>query len=320
MTPVSDVQKKEGKDVIRQISGIFFLITIGGSLTLAIILSFESPAFKIAYLVGKYKTSGRGELLWKIMFLGISSSIFLKSIFDQEVGIKVDLLESQKTEISISELFLWGFSFSTISGLIAFLLMNVLGNGIPAPQLLHEEDSLLFYYQAIVTAPIFEEFVFRFLLLLLPLTVFYQVKKEGNIRQIFQGKKEIERTEWISVALSASLFGLAHIGWINYWNWQLVVWKLLQATVMGVILGYSAVRYGIFSSMAIHWATNSIASIAVLSLILPSLEAFFLILVAFLFIFVLAGFGIADFVKNIKEKFERQREGKVSEQKTTIIR
>ena len=102
-----------------------------------------------------------------------------------------------------------------------------------------------------------EEFIFRILLVGIPLFVLYSGR--ASIRyflkclwtptslNILDFKKAIFIIIFVGVA-----FGFAHIAFNDSWSDG----KFAQATVGGVILGWVYLRYGIVASLLIHWATN----------------------------------------------------------------
>nr|NIQ04549.1 CPBP family intramembrane metalloprotease [Candidatus Korarchaeota archaeon]NIU84625.1 CPBP family intramembrane metalloprotease [Candidatus Thorarchaeota archaeon]NIW12767.1 CPBP family intramembrane metalloprotease [Candidatus Thorarchaeota archaeon]NIW50974.1 CPBP family intramembrane metalloprotease [Candidatus Korarchaeota archaeon] len=199
-----------------------------------------------------------------LILLGLST---YESIFGLNCGTKIGLFERHKSKISNAELFLMGTALSTISAFIVFVLLRFYGKNLPSFLLGTEENSFTAYYKVAITAPVFEEFLFRFMFLLLPLSIYHLIKRDHGLKQIYDGKIELETSDWIAILLTAIIFGLAHIGWAQWFRGvggllavMLTYWKIAQAMGMGVLLGYSASRYGILASIAIHWAMNSLSS------------------------------------------------------------
>jgi membrane protease YdiL (CAAX protease family) len=120
---------------------------------------------------------------------------------------------------------------------------------------LTENDLIQFFYVSL--APLMEEFVFRLLLLGIPLFVFYSTKFSlnyflscmwaPNILDVHNGKKAILLVVFVGV-----LFGFAHITFGESWSEG----KFAQASMSGIILGWVYLRYGFVASLLIHWATN----------------------------------------------------------------
>jgi hypothetical protein len=117
-------------------------------------------------------------------------------------------------------------------------------------------NSLIqFFYVSL--APLLEEFIFRIILIGIPLFVLYSGR--ASIRyfvkclwspsslNILDSKKAILLIIFVGIS-----FGFAHIAFGDSWSDG----KFAQATVGGIILGWVYLRYGIVVSLLIHWATN----------------------------------------------------------------
>lgn len=117
-------------------------------------------------------------------------------------------------------------------------------------------NSLIqFFYVSL--APLLEEFIFRIILIGIPLFVLYSGR--ASIRyfvkclwspsslNILDSKKAILLIIFVGIS-----FGFAHIAFGDSWSDG----KFAQATAGGIILGWVYVRYGIVVSLLIHWATN----------------------------------------------------------------
>ena len=118
-------------------------------------------------------------------------------------------------------------------------------------------DNYLIQFFYVSLAPLLEEFVFRILLVGIPLFALYSGRT--SLRYFFQclwnptslniidSKKAIFIIIFVGVA-----FGFAHIAFGDSWSEG----KFAQATAGGIILGWVYFRYGIVTSILIHWATN----------------------------------------------------------------
>ena len=117
-------------------------------------------------------------------------------------------------------------------------------------------NSLIqFFYVSL--APLLEEFVFRIILIGIPLFALYSGR--ASIRyfvkclwnpsslSILDSKKAILLIIFVGIS-----FGFAHIAFSDSWSEG----KFAQATAGGIILGWVYLRYGIVVSLLIHWATN----------------------------------------------------------------
>jgi membrane protease YdiL (CAAX protease family) len=127
--------------------------------------------------------------------------------------------------------------------------------GIVTVPPLGDNNLLQFFYVSL--APVLEEFIFRIVLVGIPLFALYSHR--SSIRYflkclwspsslgILDSKKAILLIVFVGV-----LFGFAHVAFGDSWSEG----KFAQATAGGIILGWVYLRYGIVASLLIHWATN----------------------------------------------------------------
>lgn len=117
-----------------------------------------------------------------------------------------------------------------------------------------EEDNLLLKFFNLTLAPLKEEPIFRVMLIGLPAYLFF-------INRRFDSK-EFLHTLWIPsryikkknviflIITSAIIFGLLHI--LSGWDYG----KMTQSTFAGLILGFVYYRYGLHTSIILHWSAN----------------------------------------------------------------
>ena len=127
--------------------------------------------------------------------------------------------------------------------------------GIVTVPPLGDNNLIQFFYVSL--APLFEEFIFRIILVGIPLFALYS--NRASIRyflkclwtpsslNILDSKKAILVIVFVGV-----LFGFAHIALGDSWSDG----KFAQASAGGIILGWVYLRYGFVASLLIHWATN----------------------------------------------------------------
>ena len=192
-------------------------------------------------------------ILW-VFYLGI----FIISI----LGPKQNFLKSISSLISMGHYNVkLNYMFAITKWLSILILISALINfiqesfGIITVPPLGDNNLIQFFYVSL--APLLEEFVFRILLIGIPLFVLYSGR--ASIRyflkclwtptslNILDSKKAIFIIIFVGVA-----FGFAHIAFSDSWSDG----KFVQATAGGVILGWVYLRYGIVASLLIHWATN----------------------------------------------------------------
>ncbi|MCS5528772.1 MAG: CPBP family intramembrane metalloprotease [Nitrosopumilus sp.] len=139
-----------------------------------------------------------------------------------------------------------------ISALINFVQESF---GIVTVPPLGGNNLIQFFYVSL--APLLEEFIFRIILVGIPLFALYSHR--SSIRyflkclwspsslNLLDSKKAIFLIVFVGI-----LFGFAHIAFGDSWSEG----KFAQATAGGIILGWVYLRYGIVASLLIHWATN----------------------------------------------------------------
>ena len=192
-------------------------------------------------------------MLW-VFYLGIfvisllgPKQHFLKSISS--------LISLGKYDIKLNYMFAitkWLSILVLISALINFIQESF---GIITVPPLGDNNLIHFFYVSL--APLFEEFIFRIILVGIPLFALYSSRASlryflkclwtPSSLNILDSKKAIFLI--IFVGLS---FGFAHIAFSDSWSEG----KFAQATAGGIILGWVYLRYGIVASLLIHWATN----------------------------------------------------------------
>lgn len=322
MKKVREITKeKEGKEnTIRKLSGSFFLVVIVSCIISSVVLTFKSPHFKLTYLIGDFQALGIASWVLKGLTLTFLGVLTFDVIFGDRGSVREDLFESQKEGGSLSELYFLGLSLSLLSGFLILIVLFLLG--VPASYQdfstpVSEGNVFTGVYMVAVTAPLFEEFLFRFMLLLFPLALYSYWKGQRGIDLIYLGKKHFSKKNWVLLLGNAILFGFAHYGWKNLFSGSRQVillmtgWKIAQATVTGIILGFAAMKWGVTASITLHWATNTFISIpTILLLIFPPLFGGFLVLLMGIFFLILVGLGVAIMINLLVDR--RKEATKVS--------
>jgi len=192
-------------------------------------------------------------ILW-IFYL----AIFVFSI----LGPKQNFLKSISSLISRGEYDVkQNYMFAITKWLSILVLISALINfiqesfGIITVPPLGDNNLIQFFYVSL--APLLEEFIFRILLIGIPLFVLYSGRASlsyflkclwtPSSLNILDSKKALFVIIFVGVA-----FGFAHIAFGDSWSEG----KFAQATAGGIILGWVYFRYGFVASLLIHWATN----------------------------------------------------------------
>ena len=185
-------------------------------------------------------------ILFVIAILGPKQH-FLKSVSS--------LISMGKYDAKLNYMFAmtkWLSILILISAIINFIQESF---GIVTIPPLGDNNLIQFFYVSL--APLLEEFIFRIILIGIPLFVLYSGR--ASIRyfvkclwapsslNILNSKKAILLIIFVGIS-----FGFAHIAFSDSWSEG----KFAQATAGGIILGWVYLRYGIVASLLIHWATN----------------------------------------------------------------
>lgn len=303
MKQVEEVPKDEEKgDVIRQLSGGFFLVVLVLCFLSSVFVTIESTRFTLMYLIGELQVAGIASWILKGSTLAFLGLLVWDSVFGSRSSVKIDLFESHKGGVSHSELYFVGFSLSLLSAFIILIILLLRGFSASLQEVsspVPEEDVFTGVYLIAVTAPLFEEFLFRFLLLLFPLALYTYWKERRGLGEIYRGKQEISRKNWLVLLGNAVLFGFAHFGWKSLFGGSgqvavlLTRWKIAQTTVLGIILAFAAMKWGITTSFTIHWTINALSAMPTIVLnLFPSLVGLLLVLLLGVFFLILIGAGV----------------------------
>jgi len=146
----------------------------------------------------------------------------------------------------------WFSILILISALINFI-QEGFGVEIIPPQT--ENDLIQFFYVSL--APLIEEFVFRLILIGIPLFALYS--NTSSVRHFIRclwtpallNTFDVKKAVFLIIFVGV-LFGFAHIAFEDSWSGG----KFAQAAASGIILGWVYLRYGFVTSLLIHWATN----------------------------------------------------------------
>jgi hypothetical protein len=175
--------------------------------------------------------------------------------------------------IKVQELFALAF-FASIVFIIRYVFFSISGSEYYQ---LHEiEENDLIHYA--VWASISEEISFRVILIGVPMIIiiFIRFMQQSNstapekriykwwdIPRALRGKyKQIKVPELILLAISSILFGFAH--W-RFWTGGWPFWKVFEAGLSGLFIGYAFLKFGIEGSIFIHFSNNVISGLSVSS-------------------------------------------------------
>jgi len=251
--------------IARIIISIFFVLAFVLTEVVlgVIILKVESYAiFRIflGFSVMIFSVRREGAVLFNFalyIFLLIISIIFII----KEKGLLYELSSHNYSGeiLSVTEAFFLAFFLSIA---LAFIFPAV-------PNVQQTKSIEIVLYEAILIAPFSEELSFRLLPLLVPIIIkeliIFREEISHNMhwvmRFLVNGKENIDYVDWILIFCSGIYFGIAHYAFGWPFN------KIYQASLLGIFLGYMAVKRGLISSIMFHIVWNAYST----SILLPML-------------------------------------------------
>ena len=163
------------------------------------------------------------------------------------------LMKKEKTEPEHTGMF-WvsnSICFSLFFTLMLTIILLILGQDMTSP-FDDTSDTELMFLSA--NAALWEEILSRVLIIGVPVAlVSIVITKKASAFKCLFGGFEFSLFAVALIILSSILFGLAHSGWDQ-------TWKIVQTGVMGLLLGYVFVRFGLYASILLHFITNYLSS------------------------------------------------------------
>jgi len=192
--------------------------------------------------------------LWSVYAIIFTISIlgpgkeFLKSLSEILTTGKLDAKSNYM--ITITQ---WFSILILISAIIDFIQQGFGIVNVPP-----HADNNLTQFMYVSLSPIVEELSFRMILIGLPLFFFYSLRFSFNhfLNSLWNPSNNLHvfdlRKVFFLIVLSSVFFGFAHILSGEYWSDA----KFAQATVSGFILGWLYFRFGLITSILVHWGLN----------------------------------------------------------------
>jgi hypothetical protein len=179
----------------------------------------------------------------------------------------------------IGQLFCTYLFFAT-----AYLLfLSMFGVDTTSPSM--SDPPLWYLLFELANASVYEEIITRLVFLGLPMFLIALgtgVRGKKLLTELFGGSGRITFYAWALIAVSATIFGIAHIP-----SWDM--YKLAPSLFAGLILGYLYVKKGIWASILFHFAVDYYAASAFVSLDANHLGVLIFLALAVI-IFIVAGF------------------------------
>jgi membrane protease YdiL (CAAX protease family) len=128
--------------------------------------------------------------------------------------------------------------------------------GISTEQLGASNDLIQFF--DLTLAPLVEEFLFRGILIGIPIFLLYSNRFSfqffiKSLWRPWQNLEIVEKRKGLFVIVIVGIvFGASHIIFGEGWS----AGKFAQASIGGIIIGWVYFRYGFAPAIIIHWATN----------------------------------------------------------------
>lgn len=119
------------------------------------------------------------------------------------------------------------------------------------------ENDLVQFFQ-ISVSPIMEEIGFRVILVGIPIFLFFSLRHSPKhfVKTLWHPFSNVSFHNYLVIGTiivgMGVLFGISHVIFGEGWTSG----KIAQASIGGIILGWVYFRYGLVSSVLIHWGTN----------------------------------------------------------------
>ena len=161
----------------------------------------------------------------------------------------------------------------------------------------------------LLEAPVWEEIITRVLYISVPVMIVCMIRKTADRpawHYLFGGWKRFDTVTVVFILFSALMFGLAH--YLGSWG----AWKILPTFLFGLIAGYLFVKYGVYTTICIHFLTDYISSEMYLldtsTMILTALIVLFAALVCIPYVYIYAKKGLmhmSSVFRDIQRSFFR---------------
>ncbi len=214
---------------------------------------FVIPPFPPLYINGIYST---GYLIAYPAVVLIATASFV-IMARKSYSFRKEMMPGYRKKTTSDLMLMAGLFMAYLFVSIASVLFvaDVLGQPVPTPNFNAVPTNMLIF--DLTFAPIWEETVYRFMLIGIPLTIFYMLTGKGDGRKKWKylpgGNMKITPPVLILIALSSLIFGFAH--WSSGAGWGL--WKVVPAGAAGIILAYLYVKKGLYASILFHFSVDA---------------------------------------------------------------
>jgi hypothetical protein len=143
-------------------------------------------------------------------------------------------------------------SASLLLSFVIRMIVTLTGSETTSPDFGDVTTTMFF----VAEAAFWEEIITRMLFIGVPMIIisFIITKKKESLKCLLGGFG-MSTAAVALIIMSGAIFGLAH-----YSGWDNQVWKVIDAGIMGMFLGYLFVRFGLWASILMHFVNNFISS------------------------------------------------------------
>lgn len=246
-------------------AGVFFYLPLPFPPFLAVLFVSQDPALFLGY----YTFLVAAIILACLYYTIRERKLFLSALlapFDR-IGAR---LRSMSAWVAIAQTWL-AVTFVQVA---IILLLVALGQP-PSSPILPTTGNVWVLLFELANASVYEELVFRALLIGVPMAIGSLALNAGLVRRWTPEGKSFLRSlrylvggnlrkassreallaAWIFLFASSAIFGLAHA---SGWGW----WKVVPAMVAGLGFGYLFLRHGIGAAIIAHFATDYVSTLS----------------------------------------------------------
>lgn len=178
-----------------------------------------------------------GYAIWKLIFA-------IRSKKDRPVSEKLENTSLYWTGLVIS--------LSLFVNFVLLMITTAFGNEIVVPDFGDKIEQMFL----LAEASVWEELVTRFLYIGVPMAIISLIvtRKKESLKCLFGGFG-MSKAALVLIIISGLIFGAAH-----YSGWDDQLWKVVATSIMGMLLGYVFVRFGLYAAILLHFINNYMSS------------------------------------------------------------
>ncbi|MDR1690990.1 MAG: CPBP family intramembrane metalloprotease [Candidatus Methanoplasma sp.] len=196
---------------------------------------------------------GALQAYWVILILAIvASAVIAIKKFADTAKSSGDIARPDAIENTAAFWVCISMGVMMLINFISVFIVIMTGTEITTPSLGSEAEQMFL----LADASVWEEIIARVLYIGVPMTVISLAitRKKESLKCLFGGFG-MSLTAVALILISSAVFGLAHSP-----GWDGQTWKIMTTGIMGVLIGYIFVRFGLYAAILLHFITDYLSS------------------------------------------------------------